>query len=308
VATLSGHLWTIAPNLAGRLRPSRGRERVWATSVGRRQEGERRIRLVGWISDEPGLGREELVVLVHGLGGDADSPYVRDAAQSVRAAGYASLRVSMRGAGSSQPDFYHAGLGSDLVELLEDPSLKSYERVFLIGFSMGGHLALHAALDPELDDRVVGVAAVCSPLDLPAGATYLDAPRGFVYRRHILRGLESTYREVEGQRRIFRTIREFDAATIVPRYGFASVEDYWRSQSVGPRLADSTLPTLFLAAEGDPVVPAATLRPHLQRARESVDVRWVRRGGHVGFPPDLDLGVSAPSGLLPQILGWRRQL
>jgi len=35
-----------------------------------------------------------------------------------------------------------------------------------------------------------------------------------------------------------------------------------------------------------------------------LEVRWAAPGGHVGFPPRLDLGIAAPPGLESQVLGW----
>jgi len=60
----------------------------------------------------------------------------------------------------------------------------------------------------------------------------------------------------------------------------------------------------IVAAKADPMVPEPTLRPALGQCSPSIDWRWVDRGGHVGFPPDLDLGVRGERGLEQQILEW----
>jgi hypothetical protein len=39
-------------------------------------------------------------------------------------------------------------------------------------------------------------------------------------------------------------------------------------------------------------------------ADAGLDVRWVERGGHVGFPNDFHLGEAAPPGLESQVLAW----
>jgi hypothetical protein len=246
----------------------------------------------------------DLYLLVHGLGGDAERSYMREAAAAIRARGHASLRISMRGAGRSTPDFYHAGLASDLERVLGDPSLANYSRVFVLGFSLGGHVSIQLALRTRRDPRICAVVAICAPLDLARTVAFIDQPRAWIYRRHVLDGLGTIHAKIHGQRRRFRSIREWDMATVVPRFGFESVEQYWRSQSAGPRLREAGVPLLFVASTGDPMVPAETLRPFLARAGAGVDVRWARRGGHVGFPANIDLGLPGELGLFDQVLTW----
>lgn len=247
-------------------------------------------------------------MLVHGLGGDADSPYMRETALTLQAGGFATLRLSMRGAGTSDADFYHAGLASDLVTVLADPTLAAYARVFVLGFSLGGHVSIHLALLDQRDPRVAAIVAICAPLDLERNVIELDTPVGWIYRRHILNGLAKIHAKVHGQARRFATIREWDSMTVVPRYGFDSCEQYWRSQAAGPRLRTAGIPVLYIGSESDPMVPATTVRPHLERAGSHVDVRWVRGGGHVGFPRAVDLGMPGELGLVAQIHSWIAKL
>ena len=244
-------------------------------------------------------------MLVHGLGGDADSPYLRAAALALAQRGRSSLRLSLRGAGASGPDFYHAGLAEDLRDALAAADLAGFSRVVLIGFSLGGHLALQLARRRDRDPRLAAAVAICSPLDLARNAAHLDAPAAWVYRRHVLAGLEHLHARVRrGPKTRFASLRAWDREVVVPRFGFADVEDYWHSQSVGPRLRELAVPALFIAAECDPMIPADSLRPHLARAGDGLDLRWARRAGHVGFPADLDLGLGGERGLMAQVLRW----
>lgn len=300
---IAPHWWTIVPNLLGRVRPTRVADSPWSTTIEDPERG--RVRLVGGLSDPH--RSSHLVLLVHGLGGDADSPYVREAVGAVHNAGFAALRLSMRGAGSSTPDFYHAGLFSDLAAALRDPSLDRFERISVIGFSLGGHISLHLARagnHEEQAERLASVVAICSPLDLGPNALVLDAPQTWAYRRHILGGLERIHERSAGRRERFSTIREWDERVVVPRWGFSSADEYWASQSVGPRLRELAVPTLYVGSPGDPIVPGRIARPHLERARDRVEVRWVERGGHVGFPPTADLGMGGELGVMPQVLRW----
>jgi predicted alpha/beta-fold hydrolase len=290
----SPHFWTIAPNLIGRLRPTSFDDRPWSTAV-----DSAVIR--GALADPHRSSR--LVLVVHGLGGDADSPYVREIVGAVLARGWAALRISMRGAGASSPDFYHAGLWTDLAAVLADRSLARFDSIAVIGCSLGGHVALHLAR-AKPDPRLRAVVALCSPLDLAPNAPVLDAPRNFVYRRHILGGLEKIHAKQHGRRERFSSIREWDARVVVPRWGFESVEQYWASQSVGPRLVELEVPALYLGALGDPIVPASLQQPHLERARSRIESHWIARAGHMGFAPGVDLGLPGPRDAWSQVLAW----
>jgi predicted alpha/beta-fold hydrolase len=217
--------------------------------------------------------------------------------------------MSMRGAGRSDPDFYHAGLASDLVTVIADPSLAGHARVFVLGFSLGGHVSIHLSMLGARDPRVKAIVAVCAPLDLERNVIELDTPGGWIYRRHVLNGLAKIHARVHpGPPRRFSTIREWDAETIIPRYGFDDPEAYWRSQAAGPRLREVELPILYIASDNDPMVPAVTVKPHLERAGSRIDVRWLRAGGHVGFPRNLDLGLPGELGLINQILSWVQRI
>jgi predicted alpha/beta-fold hydrolase len=302
--SVHGHWWTITPDLLGRLRSKPLVDVPWSVTLTEPEGGEGprgAVRLAGAIG---GPGDADLFVIVHGFGGDADRPYMCEASAALQALGLATLRVSMRGAGNSTPDFFHAGLGSDLAAVLADPSLARHPRVFVLGFSLGGHIAAHLALRSSKDPRLAGIIAICSPLDLGRNVDLLDQPAGWLYRRFVLNGLQKGHVRVHGHSPRFRTIRDWDATTVVPRYGFESVEQYWSSQCAGPRLREASVPILFIATEADPMVPAETLLPHLRRAGAAVDVRWLRRGGHIGFPADTDLGLPGKRGLFNQIATW----
>jgi predicted alpha/beta-fold hydrolase len=91
---------------------------------------------------------------------------------------------------------------------------------------------------------------------------------------------------------------------VVPRYGFASVDDYYTRACASRVLGAIALPTLVVSARHDPMLPwqiAETVRPSFS---SSISFLWAERGGHAGFPRDLDLGESAPLGLEAQVHAW----
>lgn len=311
-----GHYWT----LRGFLERHRWRDvaspgEPWETEIDDPDVGT--IRLTGrWRpAAGAGVGGEgtggEAVVIVHGMGGSAESEYVLAAAAAAERIGLSSLSLNVRGADRRGEDFFHAALTADVAAAVDSRELASCRRLALLGYSLGGHMALTYAVESP-PERLAAVAAVCTPLDLDVCCTSIDRPGALVYRRYLLQRLVEIYDAVAARRpvpvppaeaRRIRRQREFDHRIVAARHGFDGVDDYYRRASVGPRLAEAMVPTLLVVARQDPMVPVASLEPHLARASEAVEVRRVD-GGHLGFASDLDLGEPGPPGLESQVIAW----
>jgi len=304
---LSGHFWTLWPRFHDRFLPlAAPPSRGWTTRV---RDNGRVINLRGRWREEPST---VAVIVVHGLGGGYDRPYCIRAARAIAAHGWSCLRLALRGADGSGEDFYHAGLYEDLEAAIASTTLAPYERIVIIGYSMGGHVALRYA-SQRTDPRVRAVAAISAPLDLDRGARFLDEQSNHLYRRHLLNGLRELYATVEARGNApgplaglehVDTIREWDRLTVCPRFGFASAEEYYATQSVAPRLRQLHVPALLAVARHDPMVALSDIEASLGEANALLEVRRLSAGGHVGFPPNLDLGEDAPGGMERQVLRW----
>ncbi len=291
----------------------------WSTVVADPQLGS--VRLTGELR-APRDARA-LVLIVHGLGGSSTSQHCLRAARCAAEHGLASLCLSLRGADRRGEDFYNVGLREDLLAALASPELARFARLYLLGYSMGGHVVLHTVAatraQAPLDPRVVAAAALCTPLDLAVAQRHIDSPRAWLYRRHVLAGLKSIYAAVAasgaplptplGRVLAVRTIHEWDRLTIAPRYGYASPAHFYREMALAPHLAHLCVPTLLVASASDPLIPPETIRPFLPtRVRGApLELRWAPRSGHVAFPRDIDLGLDARGGgggLESQIYRW----
>jgi predicted alpha/beta-fold hydrolase len=309
IAKAAGHFWTIAGDLRHRLAPVRVEASPWTCPVPA-PWGE--VTLQGAIVHEPGANA--IALIVHGLGGSEDSAYALRSAEACRHRGLSSLRVSLRGADGRGEDIYHAGLVEDLLAALEHPAVATYDHVVIVGYSMGGHVALHASRVGH--PKLRAVAAVCAPLDLARSCEAIDRKRSFAYRHYVLNSLKRAYRAFAARRsdaptdpsvvdRI-RSIHAWDELVVVPRHGFASVADYHGTQSIGPHLGSLRLPTLYLGARHDPMVTYASVAPALRGAGPQLEVHVTDYGGHVGYPPRVSLVPPAGS-LESQVVGWLGQ-
>jgi predicted alpha/beta-fold hydrolase len=257
---------------------------------------------------------DELLVALHGLGGSIESGYLRRALSAAERAGVACLLLNARGADRSGEDFSHAGLTDDLTAALGSPSLKRFRRIFLLGYSIGGHLALsYATRDP--DPRLRSVVALCAPLDLEAGMHAFDRLRAAPYRHHVLDGLKRIYAAVAARKAVpatasevarIRHILEWDELIVARRFGYTSAWDYYQRESVAPRLQRLAIPALYVAAADDPMVPLTTTRRALFAGAPELSIEVVEPAGHLAFPERLDLGQAGELGLEAQCLGWLR--
>jgi uncharacterized protein len=253
--------------------------------------------LVGW---QPDTTPHAAVVLVHGVGGTANSRYVARAALALHHAGHHVLRLNLRGAGAgvhTAPSLYHAGLTADLAAAVAwlgaSPRVNG---VFVLGFSLGGHVALRWAgeLGGKLPPLLRGVAAVSAPFDLERTTQHIERLRSLPYHRYVVGNLVAQARRFADlhPRRVHyspadlrrvRTVRAYDTLVVAPMHGWKSAEDYYAAASAGPYVHAIELPSLVVHAEDDPMVPAQLVRDALVSAPPAVEQRWSERGGHVGW-------------------------
>ncbi len=302
-----GHAYTIGPRFwYGRGLPPPPAE-PWSA---RFREGERELAITGLSSERDGA--DTLLIVLHGCGGAPTSHYAVQAARYFYEHGVSVLRLAWRGADLGGEDIYHAAQTADLHAAIAHPGFARYARIWLLGYSLGGHCCLHAAHETR-DPRVKAIATVCPVLHLLHTNAAIDAPRRRMYRHYVLGGLISNYGAYAARGRAptpfarvrrATTFRAYDALTVVPRYGFASVDDYYTRACASRVVGRIERPTLVVSARHDPLLPwqiAEAVRPKFSPA---VCFRWAERGGHAGFPRDLDLGEQAPLGLEPQVHAW----
>lgn len=306
---VAGHMWTVMPTARDAvLRPRLLSLRDHAVPVVDDRYGPTTVSC----SLAVPARATDVVIVLHGLGGCRQSAYVQRAASELHHLGYAVLTLDLRGADRLGGGFYHVALTEDLAAVCAAPQLASFARVFVLGFSMGGHAAIHFAARPS-DPRLRGVAAICTPLDLQHAQQHLDARARSFYRHWVLRGLKGIYAAVARRHPVptpaaevwrCRTFHDWDRLTIAPRYGHPSPEDFYRVRSAVRVLPHLAVETVLVLAQNDPVVPPALALPWIGEAPAGrLRVCVVQRGGHLQFPrgTDLGLGIGADALAIAQL-------
>lgn len=234
-----------------------------------------------------------LVVILHGLGGCARSPYVLGLVAALKTAGMESVVMQFRGAGgvpNRLDRFFHAGETGDLDETIAHVVARRPGRpIGLVGFSMGGIISLNWLGERGGRTPIAAAIGVSVPLVLDACARHLDQGFRRLYQWEMVRNLKRLVRikharrplpvDIQELRRI-RTLWDFDDQFTGPLHGFSGAADYYRLCAPVSRLEGISTPTLLLQAADDPFIPRHTLP---ERLPASVTLELTPGGGHVGF-------------------------
>lgn len=244
------------------------------------------------------------VIIVHGLEGSVESQYVIGTGSKAWAAGMSVIRMNMRNCGDTEtltPTLYHSGLSADVgavaEALIEEEGLR---RISIVGFSMGGNLALKLAGEwSDHAPKQVTVFATVSPaMDLAASADALHSWRNWLYEQRFLRGLRKRYQRKAilfpdvydlAHLRRFASIREFDHEITARYEGFAGADDYYHRAAAARVLEQIRVPTLVLHADDDPFIRILPETRAKLVGNPAIRLIETRNGGHCAF-------LAAPNG------------
>lgn len=272
--TIAAHLWP-RPNLEAQFPTER---RFLSTEPGVEVLVE---------SQRPAAPRGD-IVLIHGLEGSSNSGYQRSISVAALRAGYSVHRLNMRGCGGTElrcNTLYHAGLTGDLLLFLRQLGAPA----FLIGFSLGGNVALKLAgeLGESATSLIHGVCAVSAAIDLAACARRIHQPDNRYYERRFVRAmltrLRATRRYPEKDLAGLRSVFAIDDRFTAPSFGFGTAENYYSTQSALRFVGAIRVPTLLIHAKDDTFVPYAALESDVVRRNPCIQVLATEHGGHVGF-------------------------
>jgi len=235
-----------------------------------------------------------LVIITHGLEGSSQRSYMQGMARHFHDAGWQVTAWNFRGCGGDMnrlPRFYHSGAIADLKVVIDHALRRGVDRIFLVGFSMGGNQTVLTLAEPDLPAQVIGGAAFSVPLDLEACAHALARPAQRIYMRRFLRHLKVKVAEkserfpdvvsLQGYDKI-RNFKQFDDRYTGPLHGYRDAEDYWHRCSSSAVLNKLRRPTLVVNALDDPFLASACYR-RPSNASSNLLLETPLRGGHVGF-------------------------
>jgi hypothetical protein len=275
--TIASHFWR--------------RPRAIATIERRLIETEPGVRVLVKSQRPEGAAKGE-IVMVHGLEGSGHAGYIESLAAAALGAGYAAHRFHMRTCGGTErysPTLYHAGMTGDLAAVLRLFRREGREPAFLVGFSLGGNVALKLAgeLGESAAELVRAVCGVSAPLDLEAAARRIGAPDNRFYERRFLRKMRDRLIAYGGYQPAdfagIHSLFEIDDRITAPAFGMGTAENYYRTQSAIWFVERIRVPTLLIHSKDDTFVPWRIVEHPLVRANSRIQVVLTEHGGHLGF-------------------------
>lgn len=286
--TLWGPLWRKTVHL------ERRRERIWL------QDGD--FLDMDWHG--PHDAKVPVVLVLHGLTGSSNSPYVAGLQRAMDKRGWASVALNWRGC-SGEPNLlarsYHSGASEDLAAVIDHlRAARPLAPLYAVGYSLGGNILLKHLGESGLDSGLQGAAAVSVPFRLDECADRIGMGFSKVYQRHFMREMVGYIKDKQrrfqheglsdglaalaalGSLDNLRTFWEFDGKVTAPLNGFVNAEDYYRRASSRYFLGAIRTPTLLVQSVDDPFVFKHSL-PALDELSASTQFDLQARGGHVGF-------------------------
>jgi len=245
--------------------------------------------------DHYSKGNADLVILCHGLEGNSRKPYMLGMTRTMTECGFDVVAWNYRCCGKKLnrlERLYHSGATDDLEAVVNHFSGR-YNRVWLIGFSLGGNLVLKfLGEDPARSLLVHGAIAVSAPVDLLSASLKLARKSNAVYSGYFLNGMKNKIRKkaatMESMKRFntehISTVMEFDEQVTAPLHGFESAREYYRLNSAIRFMEAVRTPTLVISAVNDPFLSQECLPAEQFANHPFVDFIVSAEGGHVGFP------------------------
>ena len=194
-----------------------------------------------------------LVLVLHGLTGSSNSPYVAGLQKVLGAQGWASVALNWRGC-SGEPNLlsrsYHSGASEDLAEAIRHLRAKRpMAPLYAVGYSLGGNVLLKHLGETGSASGVLGAVAVSVPFRLDQCADRIGQGFSKIYQAHFMRemvgyiknkqrqfqhdGREDSLAELAalGSLENMRTFWDFDGRVTAPLHGFTDAHDYYRRAS-----------------------------------------------------------------------------
>ncbi|MFK8301749.1 YheT family hydrolase [Capnocytophaga stomatis] len=235
------------------------------------------------------------VIILHGLEGSAQRPYVLGTAKLFNQNGFDACAMNFRGCSGEDNRLlssYHSGKSSDLEEVVKNVIHLGYTEIVIKGFSMGGNISLYYAGIHQLPQEVKAIIAVSTPCDLKGTSERLYQKRNWIYAQRFLITLKQKAREkfkqfpdklVISEINSVKTLKDFDDLYTSKLNGFANAEDYYQKCSSLTVLSQITKPTLLLNAQNDSFLSESCFPKEIAEKMPHFYLEMPKYGGHVAF-------------------------
>jgi len=239
----------------------------------------------------------KLVILLHGLEGDAKRPYMLGASKYFVQNGIDAVGVNLRGCSGIQNlkyRSYHSGVTEDVEEVIQYIlASKKYSEIYLNGFSLGGNLTLKYLGEREtVPSQIKAAIAVSVPCSLYGSCVELHKLKNKPYHDRFKDDLISKLRQKQikypdkisvDDIKGIKTLKDFDDVYTSKAHGFNDALDYYEKSSSLQYLHKIKIPTLLINALNDSFLSHDCYPVKEAKHNPNLYLEMPKHGGHVGF-------------------------
>ena len=240
----------------------------------------------------------DLVVLLHGLEGNAQRPYMLGAAKTFVDNGLDVVSVNHRScSGETNLRFrsYNSGATEDLNDVLDHVLKKdAYSAIHIKGFSLGGNILLKYLGEQkyEIPKQVKSAIAVSVPCSLNGSCIELHKFKNILYAQNFLIHLKAKLRDkmqhfpesiTSEEIRKIKSLKEFDDVYTSKAHGYKDALDYYEKCSSLQFLHKIKIPTLLINALNDSFLSEDCFPFQIAETNPKLFLETPKYGGHVAF-------------------------
>lgn len=240
---------------------------------------------------------QKLVILLHGLEGDAQRPYITGSAKILNQNGFDTCAVNYRGC-SGEPNklyrSYHSGATEDLIEIIDHIlETRDYPKIYLKGFSLGGNLLLkYLGEGNVVPKEIKGAVAVSVPCNLHDSCKQLLSSKNILYAQRFKKNLLDKLKQkqhlfpnlISNQDiKSIKTLKDFDDVYTSRAHHFKDALDYYEKCSSLQFLPNISVPSLIINAKDDTFLGDGCYPVEETEQNPHLHLEIPRYGGHVGF-------------------------
>ncbi len=238
----------------------------------------------------------EVIILLHGLEGHAQRPYVTGTARLFNQNEIDAVCVNFRGCSGEPNRFYHSyhsGATNDLDDVVLHCIKKGYTNIYIKGISLGGNIALkYLGEERSLPKEIKAAIAVSVPVYLTGSSKELHKIRNKAFamrfKKHLLDKLRSKLKDFPNditpeEVSSIKTLRDFDEVYTSKAHGFENALDYYEKSSSLQFLPNIEVPTLLINALNDSFLSPECFPVKAAKQNDNLYLEMPKYGGHVGF-------------------------
>ena len=240
---------------------------------------------------------DKLLILLHGLEGDAQRPYMLGAAKLFSESDIDVVGVNLRGCSGEQNlkyRSYNSGATEDLHDVINYILKKKvYNDIYLKGFSLGGNIVLkYLGERQDHSAKIKAAVAISVPCLLYGSCVELHKLKNrpyainfLFYLKRRLREKQISYPNMISKQAIdeVKTLKHFDDVYTAPAHGYKDALEYYEKCSSLQFLENIKVPTLLINAKNDSFLSKECYPLQVANKNPNLFLEIPKHGGHVAF-------------------------